>query len=754
MATRYLIGQGEKLTEEISRPPRGDPDKSHPYEFDEAVERLAASWARVAKELSQLPPLACPDGEVVIGITLHPSYLAKSYYPSTFFREHGLRHVGSRAVHIVPEHVVNTRAQIAGKAQAAPLLYVAGDLEEIQGFAAGIADWNPRRDAEKNDFRKIETVNLPGPSRLKPIQNRYAAGKPIPLEVVLHTDEGDSNANIAVGFERFARSLGLEVDLDLRRYAGGLCFVPMYAPREVLAPLLQFTFLRALREMPRLVPFDPALRNIGPKVDVSLGGDDAAANDLAVAIFDGGLPPKHGLEKWATPLDAPGVGKPVPAALAHGLAVTSAFLFGPLAEDEPVPTPFSNVDHWRVFGEEDAGDFELYAVLDRIDEVLSSRPYRFVNISLGPACAIDDDDVNRWTSTLDQLFADGETVVTVACGNNGQEEKQNGLHRIQPPSDGVNIIAVGASDKIGAGWKRAKYSACGPGRSPGYVKPDFLTFGGSPSSPFLALTEVAPHRASGKQGTSFASPLAMRSGTSVSAHFAESLWAPTIKAILVHHASDGKQNREEVGWGRVSHHLEDLVLCGDNEAHIVYQRQMPDSGAVRFYLPVPPGLKGNVEIKATFCFYCDVDPEDAINYTRAGLQPVFRPNTKVLAPPYAHKKTGKIITPTLPPTDTFFSAGDLYPTEHMARADAHKWETTLSNTRTKRANSLDAPAFDVSHFTREHGQSGGGKANMKIALVLSIRNRHAPDLYDKVLASAGARLQPMRPRTGVRVLVR
>ena len=33
---RFLIGQGEKLSEEIARPPRGMGDKAHPYEFYEA----------------------------------------------------------------------------------------------------------------------------------------------------------------------------------------------------------------------------------------------------------------------------------------------------------------------------------------------------------------------------------------------------------------------------------------------------------------------------------------------------------------------------------------------------------------------------------------------------------------------------------------------------------------------------------------------------------------------------------------------
>ena len=54
---------------------------------------------------------------------------------------------------------------------------------------------------------------------------------------------------------------------------------------------------------------------------------------------------------------------------------------------------------------------ELYSVLERIQDVLESRPkYDFVNISLGPDLPIEDDDVHAWTAVLDQLFADGLTL--------------------------------------------------------------------------------------------------------------------------------------------------------------------------------------------------------------------------------------------------------------------------------------------------------------------------------------------------------
>jgi hypothetical protein len=749
---RYLIGQGEKLSEEIARPPRGMGDKAHPYDFTQARARLFPQFKSAGRAISNLPDLACPDGQAVLQVTLHPSYLAKSYYPSSFMRELNLKHLGSRAAHIKPEKVVSKRAQEADKAQPAPVLFLAGDAERLIKFSSRVQEWAPASEAVRGDFRQIEAVSPPGEDRLKRIPNRYAKGENVPLEVVLHSpvDEGDT---IVSGFAKFIRSLDLKLDVSRRRQAGGLCFLPLLAPRDALQNVLSFSFLRVLREMPRIAAFEPLVRATGVGFDVPLRGDAAVAPDLAVAIFDGGLPPKHGLDRWVTLRDAPGVGAPVLAAQTHGLQVTSAFLFGPLSHGVDHAVPYSNVDHWRVLGADQRhDDFELLSVLDRIENVLSSRRYDFVNISLGPDCAIDDDDVNVWTSSLDQLLAGGDTLATVACGNNGERDRAAKLHRIQPPSDGVNILAIGAADLPDGAWKRAPYSAEGPGRSPGFVKPDFISFGGSHASPFLALHQPSPARAAGTMGTSFASPLAMRSGAGVRAQFAEPLWAPTVKALLVHNAQQEGHDRAEVGWGKVSHAIGDLVLCDDYEAHVVYQRQMPETGAVRFYLPIPPGLTGNVEIKATFSFFCEVDPEDAINYTRAGLEVQFRPNTRKIPKPY--RIGTKLITPTVPATDTFFSAAELYADEHMRRDDAQKWETTLSRSKTKRVNSLNQPAFDVSLLGREHGQGSRRGANMKVALVLTLRNRHAIDLSDRVVASSANRLQPMKSRAGVTIPAR
>lgn len=747
---KYLLGGGERLSSDVPRPPRGFGDKKHPYTLREARERLDTQGSNVSNVLRSLPSLALPYGQAVVSLTLHPSYLAKSYYPANLLKEVGLRHMGSRAVHIRPEKLVTQKSLDDERPLLAPVIYVAGEAAAILSFSEELGSWAPADELSADDLRKIERYEVPGKDRLKPLRPSVERNtSSLPLEVVLHVDE-ESNGQIIDAFEEFAASVGVEVFPDSVRRVGGLAFLAARAERPAVNQLLDFAFLRAVRGMPELKTFDPVLRHRGASFPVELPVSDAIAPDLAVAIFDGGLPQQHGLDRWVSYREPAGIGAATADGVQHGLAVTSAFLFGPLKEGEVPARPVANVDHWRVIGDDTQfDDYEILPVLDRIEGILTSHVYDFANISLGPSLPVDDDDVTAWTATLDKLLAPGDLVVTVACGNNGQADRALGLHRVQPPSDAVNVMSVGASTSMDRKWARAPYSACGPGRSPGFVKPDLITFGGSAASPFLALDSAATF--SGTAGTSFASPLALRSAVGVRAQFREPLWAPTIKALMIHQADAGDHPREEVGWGCLSHGVGDLVLCEDGDAHIIYQRSMPAQGSVRMEIPVPVDVNGLMELKATFCLFAEVDPEDALNYTRAGLEVAFRPDSTKFADPY--EKDGRLIQPTVPKSSSFFSSDEMYSSEFARREDAYKWETAFTRTRRMRTSSLNRPVFDVSYNARAHGHVGA-RGPMKIALVLTLRHARTVDLYDRVVRLAAGRLQPLRARPGLTVPAR
>ena len=272
-------------------------------------------------------------------------------------------------------------------------------------------------------------------------------------------------------------------------------------------------------------------------------------------IFDGGIPAnvRTQLAAWVSLTEPPGTGPATPDYESHGLAVTSAFLFGPLSPTGIVDRPFSRVNHVRVLdrnnGSSRPADFEYIETIDRITSHLDENQgrYRLVNISIGPDIPVSDDEVSYWTLALDQRFASSKSVVTIAVGNGGNRDEASGLNRIQPPSDAVNVLSVGATDRPAGFWSRADYSSVGPGRSPGLVKPDGVAFGGSASYPFHVVDTVNSSRP--VIGTSFAAPLSLRSSAGIDVQLGTSVDPSTIRALMVHWAEDGNNDRVDVGLG-------------------------------------------------------------------------------------------------------------------------------------------------------------------------------------------------------------
>src|SRR5665213_3025353 len=97
-----LLGYGERLASEIPPPPGGGP-KSHPYTLAQAQQRLTPKIREASRQLAELPEAACPDDRAVALMTLHPSYLAKSYFPGDLLNAYELEAIGSRSREVAPE---------------------------------------------------------------------------------------------------------------------------------------------------------------------------------------------------------------------------------------------------------------------------------------------------------------------------------------------------------------------------------------------------------------------------------------------------------------------------------------------------------------------------------------------------------------------------------------------------------------------------------------------------------------------------
>jgi hypothetical protein len=530
--------------------------------------------------------------------------------------------------------------------------------------------------------------------------------------------------------------------MDARRFfAEGLCFFPLRVSRDIANEVVKYSFLRLAREMPRLRQFRPVARATPGFTAFAcrLPKEGALDSDLRVAVFDGGVKDDANLDPWVSRKKTKNIGAAVPEFQNHGTAVTSALLFGPLQDGVTPDRPYAKVDHYRVLDEDTLKDDqeELYTVLERIEDVLESRPkYDFINLSIGPDLPVEDNDVHAWTAVLDQLLSDGQTLASIAVGNSGELDWTSGNARIQTPADCVNALSVGGCDRMGAGWKRAGYSSIGPGRSPGIMKPDGLAFGGSAREPYWVLNAEHPGKAMPITGTSFAAPTALRTAIGAKAHFGKLLTPLATKALLLHCTDDGGHDKAEVGWGRIPQDLNEIVLTDEHAAHIVYQGELRPASWVRMQIPIPAEpMTGMVEITATFCFATLTDPQDPLNYTRSGLEIRFRPNDQ-------NRKDRKQLHPD---SSHFFQAKDVEIDETDLRADAHKWETTMHKSRSMRASGLRNPVFDVHYNARIGGRNAKTADKIPYALVITIESKKTRNLYNKILQRYPTILEPLRP---------
>lgn len=733
--TNFLIGYGERLASPIQSPLGGAP-KRHPYSFSEARRRLAPKVKTTAQEIASLPEEVCPGDQSVALVTLHPTYLAKTYYPADLLKTYGLDTVGSRSREVSAEKWTRKKPP---ESAVTSELFVAGPRRRFEQFAGDI-DRLQETNPGAPDLIKIEDFRLqPADEKLKPF--RSDDKEPL-LEVVLHAQPIVEDAFILEGFEAYIETLDLTLNTDKRRFfAEGLCFIPLRVPRELAAEVVKFSFLRLAREMPRLRQFRPVARATPGFTPFAckLPTQTPIDRDIRVAVFDGGVKSDGKLDPWVTRKKTKNLGNAVAEYENHGTAVTSALLFGPLQDGVTAERPYASVDHYRVLDVNTQNDdqFELYSVLERIQDVLDSRPkYDFINLSLGPDLPIEDNDVHAWTAVLDQLFSDGLTLPAIAVGNSGERDWASGNARIQTPADCVNALAVGGCDRTGSTWRRAPYSSIGPGRSPGIIKPDGLAFGGSTREPYWVLNAENPGAAMPITGTSFAAPTALRTAIGLRAHFGKLLSPLAIKALLLHGCDAGGYDKAEVGWGRIPSEVDAIVMTDQYAAHIVYQGELRPATWVRMQVPIPSDpMSGMVDLVATFCFASATDPQDPLNYTRSGLEVRFRPHDKKRKDPkQVHANSSH-----------FFQAKDVFIDESDLRADAHKWETTLHKRRSIRGAGLRNPVFDVHYNARIGGRNAKAADKIPYALVLSVHSGKTKDLYNKIVQRYRTILEPLKP---------
>lgn len=732
MATQYLLGRGELLTTNIKAPPGGGSKKSV-YTFNEALENILPEFKEASNYFDSIPDVACPEDFTVAELTLNPSYIAKSFYPSKFLREVGLFSLGSRTDRVLPRR---WSKQGRPEESLTTTIYAAGTRSAFRNLPNAVESF------DKNSREAVQFAQTEHFSAFQPISKLKKVDDGEYFEVGLQFIRGFDDGSFKRDFADYVLSFGGEFFEELQFLVSNLWFVPIRISADKLVSIAEYAFVRVLRSMPRLRGVRPITRTTGVKLAASLPDSPSLSSEPKVAILDGGVPEDNVVERWLTRNSKMDESKEAIAdGEEHGLGVTSAFLFGPMTPGEESSRPYANVAHFRVIDErtDEEDPLELYRTLGFIEEILLSRQYQFINLSLGPDLPIEDADIHAWTSVIDSLIDDGETLLAVAAGNNGEYDRESGNARVQVPGDCVNALTVGASDICDTeNWQRATYSAIGPGRSPGVIKPDLLAFGGSIKEYFHHISTENEPTLVPNQGTSFASPYALRSAVGIRAVLGTEMSPLAIKALLVHCAEKKNYPLTEAGWGAISDDLSSFVNCPDGLVRIVYQGELKAGKYLRATVPVPENqINGMVNMKATFCYACPTDPEEAASYTRAGLDITFRTDLNKV-------KKGK----STPEPRSFFKK-DKYSSEGQRRSDHGKWETVIHDEARMRGSTLKKPVFDIHYNAREGGDSALNARKIKYALIITIQAPKHANLYNDVLQTYSNILVPLQAQLGV-----
>lgn len=729
----FLIGRGEVLTTPIDGN-GGFFNEKDLEAWESTQKRLSPMIETAVSFIKKLPPEVCPDNMAVINLDMHPKKIAKSYFPSNLLREFSFESIGSRTI---ATEIKNSNNEL--ESTTTTQYVIAGKRTDFENLSIQI-DQLSEDSKIAQDLRRIEKFGSRNAD--DSIIDPEGLNKSEYFEIVLHLLPSGASI-VKENFRNYAESLEIKVFYDKEIEVGNLLFLPVKGKFDNIKKLASYVFIRAIRNVPQLRMFPglgtlrgmdliPFFSNISPLSD-SLG--------IRVGILDGGIPQEHPIRNLIheyREMDTEAAD--CSDSMKHGLSTTSAYLFGSITSNQQLPRPYTHVDHIRLIDQDTDDDdpLKLYDTLNKLHSFLMTvgPKYQFLNLSLGPDIPVQDTEIHSWTAVIDDFLKNGTTFMTIAAGNNGEKPIDSGNERrILVPSDAVNAVTVGAVDRQTEHWKRAPYSAIGPGRLSGVVKPDLVCFGGSYEEPFFTVSRDDSFISIPNQGTSYAAPALLRTAVGIRTILGPDITSLAIKALLVHTAEQNGYSKEEVGWGKIRDNMAEIIACNDTQARILYQGKLKPGKYLEAKIPVPLlQIQGKVKLTATFSYACPVDPQDAAAYTQAALEIVFRPSIQRREPKSQRPKSSP------------FFKKSIYSHEKEQRDHDGKWETVLHACRNMKGASLISPCFDIHYIAREKGATTSHAHEIPYALVITLDAPKQSNLYNEILQAYPNILIPFEPQ--------
>lgn len=271
----FLLGRGELLTGNVDVPSGGGP-KNPPYQFPKAKKRISEKLAKTTSTLSDVPKDARPGDEVVAVMTMHPRYVAKSYFPDDLLRATGLRAIGTRPAKVKPESWGIKKHPAEAVAEQ---IFVAGTQNAFDTWLANLNDWDEKTPGAMTITQVENLAPFNAEEKLRGIPPDR---EDVVLEVVLHNQ---GRKQIVREFQAYTEKVGGTALLDRSKSIGGLTFVPVRTKVSTVQDIAAFTFVRVARGMPSIRPLPSTMVRGISGFAVELPQEGPLSNDVRAAIL-------------------------------------------------------------------------------------------------------------------------------------------------------------------------------------------------------------------------------------------------------------------------------------------------------------------------------------------------------------------------------------------------------------------------------------------------------------------------------------
>lgn len=718
MRRKPIIVRGEKLASPIEKR-KGGGQKENAYSYEDAKLNIISNIHSIKENLIEKKEVFI-ESEIIVCARMAKGYLAKSYVPDFLEKYDKVSFIGAR----------NYTIKEGKKEEKSKLYFLKTDLNGLNDIKQSLESDSLNRTA-KNQLCNIDRIDLL--ENYEKISSIDSLNEGDDVEIVLHP--------LKYNYEEAIKILESYIGKDyiVKRYMDGPIFVLAKIGKKKIEEISYFNFLRTVHPLRNIEIPQVRGSNIIGCPTLAVTNNINNEDKVKIGVFDGGVSLEHNLIKKFTksyelsslPADDDGI--------EHGTAVSGAVLYGELnkySNNEILKEPRVFVENFRVLPEVD-----LYRVIDNIEKIVNDRSdIKIYNISFGPRGPIDDDDINRFTYSLDKLSYDKEVLFCVAVGNDGDVIEP--FNRIQAPADLVNGIGVGSYSKYDNSRYRAPYSCIGLGREGAKIKPDVLAFGGDERTPFHAIS-VNDNERILINGTSFSSPI-------VAGRIGELLYtSPDIdplvaKTIILHSADSELDSVREEGFGMIKCDIDDMINCvNNNEVTVLYTGKIVPKTYIEFPIPIPDlkDTKGIVELNWTITSLTDVDALDSDGYTLLCIEDTFHPNKNI----YNMYKKGNKVSKKIDINNceemnellqqgykrSKFQISDSpgYFSEEERRLNL-QWDTSKRRTKNKYIKNIKEPCIVLHCIPRNDNILKPIKFCM--ALNIKVKN-YESDLYDKII---------------------